>query len=103
MERTILKDPLGNRVRFEPASFLPGPKGTAHLRAKDLEAAITHPAMIIGLEAESVRYYYRSIDWNLTLLVRVALEEEVWVTVSGQWNPASQELTELIKKGKQLR
>lgn len=102
MERIILKDPLGNRVRFEPASILPGPKGSAHLRPKDLEAAITHPAMIIALEEESARYYYRSVDWNLTLLVRVTLENEIWFTESGNWNPSSPELTGLIKRGRQL-
>ncbi len=102
MERTILKDPLGNRVSFELSSCFPGPKGSGHLRPSDLEAAITHPAMIIAVEQEAARYYYRSMDWNLTLLVRVRLQDEVWTSETGSWNPSSAELTSLVKKGRQL-
>ena len=59
--------------------------------------------MLIEVRGPEQRlYFFRSVDWSHTLLLGAELRNDEWRVFSCVQNPSSTELSELLKKGRQL-
>lgn len=93
----ILVDPLNNQVRlsldlnnvFVDNGYLD----------EDLSTVILKPAMIILTENKKHLYHLRSVDWEITILLRSEWKERFWLVTDCFWNPGSDFIGGLIAKG----
>lgn len=102
-EEMSVKDPVGNLVVLSGRT---PPAGTENnfVNAEELSTVIARPAMLIEVLQDHVRflYYFRSIDWHQTMLVEVR-EAGGQLSIHGvRHNPGSEEISALLKKGRQL-
>jgi hypothetical protein len=101
---SIITDPLGNQVKFLDSLCAADqfkPEGEVY---DDLTTVISRPALLIELTGSIPieLYYYRSIGWNLTLLIGVRKSGSGWEAFQCQRNPEFAVLSGLLKNGKQL-
>lgn len=70
----------------------------------DATTIIRKPAILIELKEEdrSELYYFRSIGWNKTMMIKVRFNNNRWEAYQCIKNPSSNEVTSLLRKGKQL-
>lgn len=102
MEKTpvILQDFLGNSVSF-PAAFL----GDLDTKCREkLFAAVQKPAIVISEDQSQPHqmHYYRSAEWQETLLLTTQSTNGHWEAARFQRNPSTDILAALIRKGEQL-
>jgi hypothetical protein len=96
-------DPLGHDI-FLVNDFQQGYTGTrTEHTTDDVLNVVRKPAILVSLHngAEKL-FYFRSIDWHNTLLLEVAFHHNRWEAIKAIWNPASEVLANLLKKGKKL-
>jgi hypothetical protein len=96
MDIEILTDPLSNQVHL-PLKFNKL-LIDANYFEKDLSTVILKPAMIIIPETKNL-YHLRSIDWEITILLRSEWRERFWLVAECICNPASDLTAALIAKG----
>jgi|GEM_PF-5009612 len=98
----IETDPLGHRIILEGIDL----SASAQFAEPEeiLAQVIRKPAMLIEINGSAGHrlYFFRSVDWSHTLLVGAELRNDEWRTFSYVQNPASAELSELLKQGRQL-
>jgi hypothetical protein len=71
--------------------------------AVDAGMAITHPAMIIETTDGSERYYLRTIESEIRMLVKVKKFDDAYIADQCQLNPTAEQIQELLKRGKQIK
>lgn len=97
----IETDPLGHRIILEGIDLSAGAQFAEP--EEILAQVIRKPAMLIEIKSPEQRlYFFRSVDWSHTLLVGAELRNGEWQAFSCVQNPTSTELSELLKKGRQL-
>ncbi len=98
----IETDPLGHRISLE-AIHLPSGNPAYSNPDEVISQVIRKPAMLIKVSGHAEElYFFRSVSWSHTLLIGAACRGEYWAAFSCVQNPSSAELSELLKKGKQL-
>lgn len=93
-------DPLKTRILFE--NNLPD-KITVlnedHEKARNcFNETLTRPAMIISTDNESVRYYFRAISWDKTLLLKAVKVNGDWIVT--ELTEDSRSMSDIISRGK---
>ena len=70
----------------------------------DVSMAIQKPAICIEVNHNKIKefYYFRSVGWQSTILIRVHFINDRWETAHCEKNPSNERLSEILKKGKQL-
>jgi hypothetical protein len=70
----------------------------------ELVLALKEPALLVEVNnpEEKEHYYYRSVNWHLTLLLTSRFQYNRWEVTGGTWNPSSNLLSDILKKGKRL-
>ena len=103
-EERIIEDPLGNRIRFLNASCETNDPESEGEIYDDTVRVIQNPAILIeyGNGAQMEMYYYRSIGWNDTLLIKTRRVNGEWEVYYCERNPESTVVHELLRTGKQL-
>src|SRR5437868_9149266 len=94
-------DPLGNSVYLPEEDFLPPPECRKEDLPDYLQKVIAKPAILIEIESEKKMFYFRSVDWYTTLLLTTELKQNRWEVIDCRANPNSEELSALLKKGRQ--
>lgn len=95
-------DPLGKTIFLLPG--LCADENEEQEIYDDATTVIEKPAMLIESRQndETSLYYFRSVGWHNTLLITVKLKEGRWEACECKKNPSSQDLSALLKKGKQI-
>jgi len=98
-------DPLGKKIYLIPEICIS--ENELHEEEEiydDIATVIKKPALIIEVtkDKETEFYYFRSVGWENTLLINVHYHNDRWEAYECKKNPDSNELSTLIKKGKQL-
>jgi hypothetical protein len=70
----------------------------------DAATVIKKPAILLEVKenSETEFYYFRSIGWNNTLLIKVHFKNNRWEAYHCTKNPSNEELTAILRKGKQI-
>jgi hypothetical protein len=70
----------------------------------DAATVIMKPAMLIqSSEGEqTIFYYFRSVGWHNTMLITVENSNNRWEAFQCIRNPSNEQLSEIMKKGRQL-
>ena len=96
-----ITDPMDREVVFpgelRVESEIKEPTGV--LLFDDFQKVVATPACIIELAADRV-YYFRSVEWNVTVLVEAVCREGHWLAVKCLKNPSSPYITSLLRNGK---
>ena len=100
-----ITDPLGKKIYLVPEICTI--ENELHEEEEiydDVSIVIKKPALIIEVNEndETKFYYFRSVGWEHTLLINVHYHNSRWEAYKCKKNPDSQELSILLKKGKQL-
>lgn len=95
-------DPLGRTV-----FLLPGIAMDKNEEQGIFDGAVTviqKPAMLIEVSEndETEFYYFRSVGWNYTMLIKVQFKNGRWEAYHCIKNPSNKELTQILKRGKQI-
>jgi hypothetical protein len=100
-----VEDPLGNTIHLlEGLCFENGhPDADAEIYDTAFNV-IQKPAMMIKIEKDlTIRhYYYRSVGWHNTMLISVIFNDGKWLSDKCILNPSREELSTLLKDGKQV-
>ncbi|MBB1286880.1 hypothetical protein HRH25_21035 [Flavisolibacter sp. BT320] len=72
---------------------------TLPLPLNDYQRVIETPACIIEMSPEHI-FYFRSVDWNFTVLIEVIFEQGDWIAVNCLKNPSAPYISVLLKRGK---
>jgi hypothetical protein len=69
----------------------------------DLSSVIAKPAILIETSDLPVElFYFRSIGWKLSVLIKVKLKKRLWEAYKCVINPSDADIVRLLKKGKQI-
>jgi hypothetical protein len=95
-------DPLGKIVYLLPG-MCAGNNADDEIY-DDAATVIEKPAIMVEVKEnnETQFYYFRSIGWHNTLLIMVHSVNNRWEVHQCIKNPSSQELSAILKKGKQI-
>lgn len=101
-EVDYINDPLGHKVCLTKALC-----SYHSIESKDqyddLLMVIKNPAILIELTASQVEYfYYRSIGWQLSVLIQTQFTSDCWKAVKCTINPLDVDLIKLLQRGKQI-
>lgn len=70
---------------------------------EDVANVIRRPALVIEIKEDPRQlFFYRSVNWHETMLIGVHLQNQQWRAFSCTRNPASDLISGLLKRGKQL-
>jgi hypothetical protein len=96
-------DPLGNTIFLLEGTCVEDEKENPEIY-DTATTVIQKPALMIKLDAgpELEHYYFRSIGWHSTMLVTAIFRNGRWESYKCVRNPTNEELSSLLKKGKQL-
>ena len=96
-------DPLGKRI-YLVSEVCSKETELSEDIYNDVTAVIKKPALILEIikNQESELYYFRSVEWDKTLLISVHYCNSRWEAYECKKNPESNELSTLLKKGKLL-
>ena len=72
---------------------------TLPLPLNDYQRVIETPACIIEMSPEHI-FYFRSVDWNFTVLIEVIFTQGDWIAVNCLKNPSASYISALLKEGK---
>jgi hypothetical protein len=95
-------DPLGKIIFLLPGICIPENK--EHEIYDDVAKVIQKPAILVEAKEsnETMLYYFRSIGWYNTLLINVEWKNDRWEMISCVKNPSSENLSVILKKGRQI-
>lgn len=96
-------DPLGNTV-FLLDAICTNEKNRDNEIYDDAATVVQRPAMMIEVNEQDSKelYYYRSIGWHHTLLIVSRFVNHRWEAFHCIQNPTNRELSEILKRGRQL-
>jgi hypothetical protein len=96
-------DPLGNTIYLQENICVENEKPDPEIYDTAINV-IQKPAMLIKVEKDhSVQhYYFRSVGWQNTMLISVVFASGKWLSDKCVRNPSNEELSELLKAGKQI-
>lgn len=99
--KIIVTDPRGNKIRLQKGLcvFKDFPLGKDAY--DDLASVIEKPIIMIQMKDEKT-YYYRSVGWNITLLVTAVKKNNEWLAETCLLNPDPKMLSALLKEGNQI-
>jgi hypothetical protein len=102
-EARMEKDPLGNSIFLLPDVCMPVEKAFLYTN-EAATTVITRPAMVVEVTENGIksRFYYRSIEWQHTMLIEVRFNDNRWETYRCIENPSSDVLAEIVNKGRHL-
>ena len=91
-------DPLGNEVHL--AGKLNKLTVNESEVYDDLTDVIKSPSIVIkGIEKATEIHYYRSIGWNVDILISAKKKGRNWVVTRCIQNPPAEKINRLIKEG----
>jgi hypothetical protein len=95
-------DPFGKTIHLLPEIFFI--ESEAQEIYDDVTTVIKKPAIIIEVKEnnETQFYYFRSIGWRNTLLIKARLNNDRWEAYDCIRNPSSEILLSFLKRGKQI-
>ena len=98
-----VNDPLGNTIFLLEGLCIENEEPGNEVYDTAIHV-IQKPAMVIRIETDQIirHYYYRSIGWHNTMLISVLFKNGKWLSDKCIRNPSNEELTDLMKTGKQL-
>lgn len=91
-----ITDPSGYEIHFSEELCREG--GRQNGRCEELKQVLEAPACIIELPTRQ-RCYFRSLAWNITVLIQVAYGGQQWSVVSWRRNPGQEYVQELLLQG----
>jgi hypothetical protein len=91
-------DPSGLSINI-PEGFCPPPGENPEDFYADAFSAIRKPAFFIKLDNDKVRYYYRSLGWGITVLIKAVQDATGWSADSCRYNPSITEVRSLAQQG----
>ncbi|MGZ5190517.1 MAG: hypothetical protein ACXWCZ_05820 [Flavisolibacter sp.] len=96
-------DPFGNTIFLLEGICVENEESDAEIYDTAVNV-IQKPAMVIEVEKENSfqHYYFRSIGWHNTMLISVLFSDGKWVSDKCIRNPSNEELSALLKMGKQI-
>jgi hypothetical protein len=99
-----IDDPVGHTVCLTQSLLSRADDSTLHLQPYDsLISVILHPALLIKVEKETPElFYYRSIDWQLSILIQTKPTLDCWMAYKCVVNPSDKEMVEIMKQGRQI-
>lgn len=98
----VALDPLGKTIHLlHGVSFDENENGEVY---DDVVTVIEKPALVVEVRenGETEFYYFRSVGWNSTLLIKVHHNNDRWEAYDFIKNASSQLLSSVLKKGKQI-
>ena len=97
-------DPLGKKIYLDPEICANQNEMHEEEVYDDIATVIKKPALLIEVNGNKGTefYYFRSVGWENTLLINVHFHNKRWEAYECRKNPDSNELSILLKKGKQL-
>ncbi|HUR11062.1 MAG TPA: hypothetical protein VM012_06820 [Flavitalea sp.] len=101
-ERGNISDPFGNHVYLLPGLCAHDSKEDEVGMYDDATTVISKPAMVIEIKSEKELHYFRSIGWHRTMLVMARKATDGWEAYRCITNPSNEEISALLKKGKQI-
>jgi hypothetical protein len=103
-EAMMITDSLGDQVWVKPGFLADPPENEVSDTKTELVLALKEPALLVEVNnpEEKEHYYYRSVNWHLTLLLTSRFQYNRWEVTGGTWNPSSNLLSDILKKGKRL-
>jgi hypothetical protein len=101
-EEMTAVDPLGKTIFLLPEACTI--ENEPYEIYDDATTVIQKPALLVEVNEDNatIFYYYRSVGWNSTLLISVGWDNNRWEVMSCRRNPSSEELSGILKKGKQI-
>jgi hypothetical protein len=102
-QAVILKDPFGLQVTIKDSlCFVDDPGERDSRLLNDFRTVIERPAFVIDMRAGNPpsRYYFRSIGWDTSLLIRAEWRDGSWLAKDCQRNPEELHLKNLAEQGK---
>lgn len=89
----LLQDP-GMELREDPESEI----------YDDAGVVVSRPALLIEEDSggERLLHYFRSIGWNNTMLITAHFQNGRWEAGQYQRNPSSDQISALLRRGRQL-
>jgi hypothetical protein len=95
-------DPLGKTIFLLPGICVT--ENEEYEIYDDAATVIQRPALLVeAKEADkTIFYYFRAIGWQNTLLIIVEWSNQRWEVVNCIKNPSSNELSDVLKKGRQI-
>jgi hypothetical protein len=102
-EERMEKDPLGNSILLLPGVCSNVEKAFLYT-TEAATAVITRPAMVVEVNenGNKSRFYYRSVEWQHTMLIEVRFIDNRWETYQCIENPSSDILAGIVTKGRHL-
>jgi hypothetical protein len=97
-------DPLGNTI-FLLEGICAKQEGANEAEIYDNAATVIQkPALMIRVEVDHTveQHYFRSVGWHSTMLIIASFTHDRWESKECIMNPSSEELSALLKKGKQM-
>lgn len=103
-EMIYINDPLGRIISFsKKLCSLEIEHIDSHDPYDDLSSVIAKPAILIETSDLPVKlFYFRSIGWQLSVLIKVKFEKRLWEAYKCIINPSDADIVGLLKKGKQI-
>jgi len=103
-EAMMITDSLGDQVWVQPGFLADPPEDEVSDTKAELVLALKEPALLVEVinPEEKEHYYYRSVNWHLTLLLTSRFQYNRWEVTEGTWNPPNNLLSDILKKGKRL-
>lgn len=99
-DNNIVTDPVGYDIHLPVGICNEGQEEMKQKSAfKSMQQVIEAPSCIIEMPNQQ-RCYFRSLGWNFTVLICVALQEGKWTAISYSKNPSEAHIQELLKEGK---
>ena len=68
----------------------------------DLFSVIKKPALLIKIEIPAELNYFRSIGWQLSVLIKVRLIRNAWKAYECILNPSDNDIVNLMRTGRQI-
>lgn len=96
-------DPLGNTIFLLEGICIENETPDSDIYDTAFKV-IQKPAMMIKIETDHLlqHYYFRSVGWHNTLLISVLFNDGKWLSDKCIRNPTNEQLSTLLKNGKQL-
>ena len=97
-------DPLGNTI-FLLEGICAEQDQTDEMEIYDNAATVIQkPALMVKVEVDHTieHHYFRSIGWHSTMLIIASFKNGRWESSECIINPSNEELSALLKKGKQM-
>ena len=103
-EENAVIDPLGNTIFLLQDVCLNQHADQDSLIYDDAATAIRKPALFIEVKEneKTELFYFRSVGWNHTILIKARFNNNRWEIDKCTINPSTEQLSEILQKGKQL-